>query len=232
MKRTLSCLVLVLLIGMLSLPANGKPMDGDLFSVENRAKKPIEITAGTASARNISNGVESVFKNNVTVRQGELTMQCDEMKLVYDEKAAKNHAGSKAAYLPKGFQSLSGLRSITASGNVKMAQDTRMAFGDMAVFDNRQRTITLTGSPARVFHGGDKMWASRIIIWLDENRVEMLPEKDRSHSDQPAVGVQINPGRNTPELPDQRQNIPDANRSAIRIRIDPGSHSATGSRGQ
>ncbi len=225
MKRTAVSLMLVLLMGVLSLPASGSTKGSDFFSVENRAKEPIEITAGTASARNIPDGVESVFKNSVTVRQGGLWMECDEMKLVWDEKAAGSRAKSEAPVLPRGLQSLSGLRTITASGHVKVSQDQRRAVADKAVFDNRKRTITLTGGPPRIWHGGDVLQAPRIIIWLDENRVEMLPEEGRSRSDKPQVFVRINPDRNTPEMPDRKTNS-----GPIRIRIHPDQHKADGSR--
>ncbi len=196
MKRTAVCLMLVLLMGMASLPAGGRTKKSEFFSLENRSERPIEITAGSASARNIPGGVESVFRNSVTVKQDDLKMECDDLKLVWDEEAARSQTRSEPPPLPEGLQSLSGLRTITASGHVKMVQNDRMAEAHKAVFDNRKRTITLEGGPPRIWHGADVLRAHRIVIHLDENRVELYgPADGQPKTREPAVKVIINPGK-------------------------------------
>ena len=74
----------------------------------------------------------------------------------------------------KELQTPSGIKSITALGNVKITQNDRMALAGKAVFDNAKRTITLTEGPPRLWQGPDVLAAQTIIIYLDENRSELL----------------------------------------------------------
>ncbi len=141
--------------------------------------QPINITSKRFSAKNFSGGKEVTFEGSVRVQQGDLVLTCDRLIIMYDEKMqGTEQNGSNKKTVNKELQTASGIISITASGNVKMTQNDRMAVAGKAVFDNTKRTITLTEGPPRLWQGPDVLAAQTIVIYLDENRSELLGGDD------------------------------------------------------
>lgn len=141
--------------------------------------QPINITSKRFSAKNFSGGKEVTFEGSVRVQQGDLVLTCDRLLIMYDEKMqGTEQNGSNKKTVNKELQTASGIKSITASGNVKMTQNDRMAVAGKAVFDNTKRTITLTEGPPRLWQGPDVLAAQTIVIYLDENRSELLGGDD------------------------------------------------------
>ncbi|MGC8657818.1 MAG: LptA/OstA family protein [Desulfomonilaceae bacterium] len=136
--------------------------------------QPINITSKRFSAKNIPGGKEVTFEGTVKVQQGDLILTCDRLIIIYDDKMATSHSGSARNPSTKELQTPSGVKSITALGNVKITQNDRMAVAGKAIFDNVKRTITLTEGPPRLWQGPDVLAAQTIIIYLDENRSELL----------------------------------------------------------
>jgi lipopolysaccharide export system protein LptA len=164
MKRKIAGLVGFLILGWVlteALAAN------EYLGLGKGSDQPIDITSTKFTAKNIANGKEATFEGNVKVNQGDVTLSCDQLVLVYDEKEGT----SKARRLSKKLENVSQIKSITASGNVKIVQNERMAVAGKALYDNAKRTITLTQDP-RLWQGTDVMVANTIIIYLDENRVD------------------------------------------------------------
>jgi lipopolysaccharide export system protein LptA len=64
-----------------------------------------------------------------------------------------------------------------------------MATADKAEFDNRKRTITLTGGPARLWQGPDVMVGDTIIIYIDKNLMEFRSD------DKGEIRAIINPAK-------------------------------------
>jgi lipopolysaccharide export system protein LptA len=137
------------------------------------SQDPIDITSKKFTARNIPDGKENVFEGTVKVVQDDVTLTCDKLVIVYDEKKGAAPAGSRNRKLPKDWQTAGDIKSITASGNVKITQNERMATAGKALYDNINRTITLTDSP-RIWQGRDAGIADTIVMYLDENRSEFL----------------------------------------------------------
>jgi lipopolysaccharide export system protein LptA len=121
--------------------------------------------------RNIPDGKENVFEGAVKVVQDDVTLTCDKLVIVYEEKKGTAPTESRNRKLPKDWQTAGNIKSITASGNVKITQNERMATAGKALYDNVKRTITLTESP-RIWQGRDAGIADTIIMYLDENRSE------------------------------------------------------------
>lgn len=140
------------------------------FPLGKGSDQPIDITSKKWTARNTPDGKESTFEGNVKVKQGDVTLTCDRLIILYDEKPKTRTGETKVKTLPKGLENVSQIKSITASGNVKIIQNERMAVAGKALYDNAKRTITLTEGP-RLWQGADVMVANSIIIYLDENRV-------------------------------------------------------------
>ena len=133
----------------------------------------MDITSKRFTVTNTPNGKEVTFEGNVKVKQGDVTLGCDRLVIVYDEKTEAKTTEGRVRKLTKGLENVSQIKSITASGNVKIVQNERMAVAGKALYDNVKRTITLTEGP-RLWQGADVLVANTIIIYLDENRTESL----------------------------------------------------------
>jgi len=133
--------------------------------------EPITLTAKKALTRNVPDGIEMTFDRDVKLVQGSATINCDKLVVVYDEKRSKgsNPNGKN----PKDMPSTEAVRSMVFSGNVRLVQGDSQVTAGKAVLDNVKRTLTLTDGP-RLLKGGDSAAADTIVIYLDENRIELL----------------------------------------------------------
>jgi len=170
MKHKISGLIVFLVLGCVLIAAGA---NNEYLSLGKGSDQPIDITSTKFTARNIANGKEATFEGNVKVNQGDVTLSCDQLVLVYDEKSGDRTGDGRLKKLAKKLENVSQIKSITASGNVKIVQNERMAVAGKALYDNAKRTITLTEGP-RLWQGADVMVANTIIIYLDENRVDSL----------------------------------------------------------
>jgi lipopolysaccharide export system protein LptA len=168
MIHKIAGLVVFLVLGCVLIAAGA---NNEYLSLGKGSDQPIDITSTKFTARNIANGKEATFEGNVKVNQGDVTLSCDQLVLVYDEKAGARTGEGRLKRLAKKLDNVSQIKSITASGNVKIVQNERMAVAGKALYDNAKRTITLTEGP-RLWQGTDVMVANTIIIYLDENRVD------------------------------------------------------------
>lgn len=168
MKHKIAGLVGFLVLGCV---LTGAQAANEYLGLGKGSDQPIDITSTKFAARNTPNGKEATFQGNVKVNQGDVTLSCDQLVLVYDEKAGVSTGDGRAKKLAKKLENVSQIKSITASGNVKIVQNERMAVAGKALYDNAKRTITLTEGP-RLWQGTDVMVANTIIIYLDENRVD------------------------------------------------------------
>jgi lipopolysaccharide export system protein LptA len=126
---------------------------------QNKAK-PIEITAD----RLISDSENHLarFEGHVKAIQGDTTIEADRLQLHY-KPSGDDQAPVAADALSK----------ITASGNVRIKFDNRLAVTDEAVYITDQRILTLTGSPARVSSGKDQVSGTVITFYRDSGRIEV-----------------------------------------------------------
>lgn len=172
-------LVLALIFCFLVPTPNLGVCEDNYAALGSASDQPINITSKRFSAKNIPGGKEVTFEGSVKVQQSDLVLTCDRLVILYDEKmAGTSNNGTQKKQLNKELQTSSGIKSITASGNVKITQNDRMAAAGKAVFDNTKRTITLTEGPPRLWQGPDVLAAQTIIIYLDENRSELLGGDD------------------------------------------------------
>jgi lipopolysaccharide export system protein LptA len=168
MKHKIAGMVVFLVLGCVLTVAGA---GNEYLGLGKGSDQPIDITSTKFTARNIPNGKEATFEGNVKVNQGDVTLSCDQLVLVYDEKAGARTGEGRVKKLSKKLENVSQIKSITASGNVKIVQNERMAVAGKALYDNAKRTITLTEGP-RLWQGADVMVAKTIIVYLDENRVD------------------------------------------------------------
>ncbi len=150
----------------------------DFLALGPESDQPINITSKRFTAKNIVGGKEVTFEGTVKVQQGDLTLTSDRLTILYDEKTGATNGTSSLKKASKDLQTASGIKTIVASGNVKIVQNDRMATAGKASFDNIKRTITLSEGPPRLWQGPDALTAQTIIIFLDENRSELVGGDD------------------------------------------------------
>lgn len=130
----------------------------------------------------VNKGVELTFDGRVKVKQDDMSLTCDKLVGFYEEdgKSEKGRGANAMA---------SSVKSATATGNVRITKGEIRAEAGKAVLDNVHRTATLTEGPPVVRQGPHTLSAPTIIIYLDENRAELLGE----------ITATINPGKTKKE---------------------------------
>ena len=118
------------------------------FSSPFSSLKPVKITSKTMEADNKRNMV--TFKGDVVVKQEDIVIFSDTMKVSYE---------------PKG-----GINKVEASGNVKMSQENRIATGKKLVFYNPEQKIVMTGSP-KIWQGDNLISCEKVTVLLEDNKI-------------------------------------------------------------
>jgi lipopolysaccharide export system protein LptA len=125
-----------------------KESEDKSFSSPFSTLKPVKITSKTMEADNKRNMV--TFKGDVVVKQEDIVIFSDTMKVSYE---------------PKG-----GINKVEASGNVKMSQENRIATGKKLVFYNPEQKIVMTGSP-KIWQGDNLISCEKVTVLLEDNRI-------------------------------------------------------------
>ena len=93
---------------------------------EFNKKDPIYITADWMEVDQMKNTI--VYKGRVVAVQSDMTMRSDVLTAYYDPEMKQ-------------------MKQIVLDGKVNATQGARVATGDRAVFDDKAKTVTLTGNP-------------------------------------------------------------------------------------
>ena len=146
-------LAVLLLAGFTVGPARGASRDdtkskSDDGVFELNKKEPIYITSDWMEVDQKKNTI--TYKGRVVTIQSEMTMRSEALTAVYDPEMKQ-------------------IRQIVAEGKVNAVQGNRMATGDKAIFDEKAKTVTLTGNPV-MRQGNSQVTGSRIIYYIDQDR--------------------------------------------------------------
>jgi lipopolysaccharide export system protein LptA len=146
-------LAVLLLAGFIVGLAHGASRDdakskSDDSVFEFNKKEPIYITSDWMEVDQKKNTI--TYKGRVVTIQSEMTMRSETLTAVYDPEMKQ-------------------IRQIIAEGKVNAVQGTRMATGDKAIFDEKAKTVTLTGNPV-MRQGNSQVTGSRIIYYIDQDR--------------------------------------------------------------
>jgi lipopolysaccharide export system protein LptA len=146
-------LAVLLLAGFTVGPARGASRDdtkskSDDSAFEFNKKEPIYITSDWMEVDQKKNTI--TYKGRVVTIQSEMTMRSEALTAVYDPEMKQ-------------------IRQIIAEGKVNAVQGNRMATGDKAIFDEKAKTVTLTGNPV-MRQGNSQVTGSRIIYYIDQDR--------------------------------------------------------------
>ena len=142
---------------------------------EFNKKDPIYITADWMEVDQKKNSI--VYKGRVVTVQADMTMRSDVLTAYYDPE-------------------MKGISQIVAEGKVNATQGVRVATGERAVFDDKAKTVTLTGSPV-MRQGNNQVSGVKVIYYIDQEkavaegdgnvrvRATVFPEemKDRERGD-------------------------------------------------
>jgi lipopolysaccharide export system protein LptA len=146
-------LAVFLLAGVIVGPVRGASKDDEKSKrddsvFELNKKEPIYITSDWMEVDQKKNTI--TYKGRVVTIQSEMTMRSETLTAVYDPEMKQ-------------------IKQIIAEGKVNAVQGNRMATGDKAIFDEKAKTVTLTGNPV-MRQGNSQITGSRIIYYIDQDR--------------------------------------------------------------
>jgi lipopolysaccharide export system protein LptA len=122
------------------------------------------------------------YRGAVTVKQGDLTLTSNLLRVTLDPKATDQ------------------LREVVAEGAVQITKGERRASGGRAVFDQTARTIVLSDQ-ATLRDGPNEVAGERVVVYLDDERsvieggkqrvqaILFPPDKDHETSDDGSRGA-------------------------------------------
>lgn len=97
-----------------------------------------------------------VFEGNCVVADPQVRMACDKLTVI--------------------FEGTNDVKSVTATGNVRVFQGDKSATCDQAVYIARSGEIELNGN-AHLFRAKDTISGKKITFWLNEERVVCTPAR-------------------------------------------------------
>ena|SRR5215471_821704 len=115
---------------------------------EFNKKDPIYITSDWMEADQKKNTI--IYKGRVVTVQADMTMRSEMLTAYYDPETKK-------------------ISQIVAEGKVNATQGNRVATGEKAVFDDKARTVTLTGSPV-MRQGNNQVSGTKVVYFIDEDK--------------------------------------------------------------
>jgi len=147
-------LVLALFTGVIVIPSghaatpDKEEKKGGTSAFEFNQKDPIYITADWMEFDQNKNTL--TYKGRVVTIQGEMTIRSETLTADYNPDMKQ-------------------IKQIVAEGKVNATQGDRVATGDRAVFDEKTKTVTLTGNPI-MRQGNSQISGSRVIYFIEQDR--------------------------------------------------------------
>src|SRR5918992_1825393 len=115
---------------------------------EFNKKDPIYITADWMEVDQTKNTI--TYKGRVVTTQAEMTVRSETLMAYYNPDMKQ-------------------INQIVAEGKVNATQGQRVATGEKAVFDDKAKTVTLTGNPV-MRQGNSQVSGSRVIYFVEQDR--------------------------------------------------------------
>ncbi|MGH7852887.1 MAG: lipopolysaccharide transport periplasmic protein LptA [Candidatus Binatia bacterium] len=111
-------------------------------------KDPIYITADWMEVDQKKNTI--TYKGRVVTIQNEMTMRSETLTAYYEPEMKQ-------------------MKQIVAEGKVNATQGNRVATGDKAVFDDKAKTVTLTGSPV-MRQGNSQVSGAKVVYYIEQDK--------------------------------------------------------------
>ena len=90
------------------------------------------------------------YKGRVVAVQSEMTMRSDTLTAYYDGEMKQ-------------------MTQIVAEGKVNAVQGARVATGDKAIFDDKAKTVTLTGNPV-MRQGNNQVSGAKVVYFIEQDK--------------------------------------------------------------
>jgi len=143
---------LFLSVSFQSAHAVAAAADGDgkktVNAFEFNKKDPIYITADWMEVDQVKGTI--VYKGRVVAVQADMTMRSDVLTAYYDQEMKQ-------------------MKQVVLDGKVNATQGTRVATGDRAVFDDKAKTVTLTGNPV-MRQGNNQVSGAKVVYFIEQDR--------------------------------------------------------------
>jgi lipopolysaccharide export system protein LptA len=144
----------LLLVGVFLAPAHGatnkdepKKKAGE-SAFEFNKKDPIYITSDWMEVDQKKNTI--TYKGRVVTVQADMTMRSEILTAEIDPETKQ-------------------MKQIVAEGRVNATQGNRIATGEKAVFDDKTKTVTLTGNPV-MRQGNNQVSGLKVIYFTEQDR--------------------------------------------------------------
>lgn len=115
---------------------------------ELNKKDPIYITSDWMEVDQKKSTI--TYKGRVVMVQAEMTMRSEALTAHYDPEMKR-------------------MGQIVAEGKVNATQGDRVATGEKVVFDDKAKTVTLTGNPI-MRQGNNQVSGTRVIYFIEQDR--------------------------------------------------------------
>jgi len=115
---------------------------------ELNKKDPIYITSDWMEVDQIKNTI--TYKGRVVTVQADMTMRSETLIAYYDPEMKQ-------------------MKQIVLEGKVNAVQGNRMATGEKAVFDDKSKTVTLTGNPV-MRQGNSQVTGTKVVYFTEQDR--------------------------------------------------------------
>ncbi len=115
---------------------------------EFNKKDPIYITSDWMEVDQKKSTI--TYKGRVVTVQADMTMRSETLTAYYDPEMKQ-------------------MKQIVAEGKVNATQGNRVATGEKAVFDNKEKTVTLTGNPV-MRQGNNQVSGIKVIYFTEQDR--------------------------------------------------------------
>ncbi len=148
---------LVALVGMIAAMAPAPTLAAEKEAAKKKSaaggfemntKDPIYITADWMEVDQKKYMI--TYKGRVVMVQSEMTMRSDTLTAYYDPEMKR-------------------MSKIVAEGKVNTTQGDRVATGEKAVFDDKAKTVTLTGNPV-MRQGNSQVSGTKVIYYMEQDR--------------------------------------------------------------
>src|SRR5918996_4154836 len=129
-------------------PATEQTKKGGTSAFELSKKDPIYITADWMEVDQTKNTI--TYKGRVITVQADMTMRSETLTAYFDPQMKQ-------------------MKEIVAEGKVNATQGNRMATGEKAVFDDKAKTVTLTGSPV-MRQGNNQVSGVKVVYFIEQDK--------------------------------------------------------------
>lgn len=115
---------------------------------ELNKKDPIYITSDWMEVDQIKNTIN--YKGRVVTVQADMTMRSETLIAYYDVEMKQ-------------------MRQVVLEGKVNIVMGNRTATGEKAVFDDKAKTMTLTGNPV-MRQGNSQVTGTKVVYFMEQDR--------------------------------------------------------------